>query len=183
MTNTHDLAGTVPDFRAGIWEVDLAHSEITFSIRQLVGNVHGRVTGFDLTITTGDDPLASSVRATVELASVSTGHRRRDTHIRSATFLDVANHPRVTYHSTGIRRAGDGWAIDGELTLHGVTRAVPLTVAAAGFAADPEGGRHASFSASALVDRSDFGIDRWTRGGIVGTKVAINLEIRAVLVA
>jgi polyisoprenoid-binding protein YceI len=182
MTNTPDVAAAVPDYRAGTWTVDLAHSEITFSVRQLFTAVHGRITGFDLTIVTGDDLLDSSVSATIELASVSTGNRRRDEHIRSATFLNVANYPRVTYDSAGIRRAGEGWIIDGDLTLHGVTRAVPLRVAAAGFAADLDGGRHASFSASALVDRRDFGIDRWSGGGAVGTKVAIALAIRAVLV-
>jgi len=121
--------------------------------------------------------------ATIDLASVDTGNPKRDEHLRSATFLDVASHPRVTYESTGVRRAGGGWVVDGDLTVHGVTRPVPLAVAATGFAADPDCGGHASFSATAVVDRTDFGIDGWTGGGVVGTKVRISLAITAVLVS
>jgi polyisoprenoid-binding protein YceI len=184
MNNNPDLAAAaVPGYRAGIWKVDLAHSDISFSVRQLVTKVHGRMTSFDIAIVTGDDPVDSSVSATIDLASVETGNSKRDEHIRSSTFLDVASHPRVTYESTGVRRAGEGWVIDGDLTLHGVTRPVPLAIAATGFAADRDGGGVASFSATALVDRRDFGIDRWTGGGVIGTKVPISLEITTVLVS
>jgi polyisoprenoid-binding protein YceI len=184
MNNDPEIAAAaVPGYRAGTWKVDLAHSEISFSVRQLVTKVHGRMTSFDIAIVTGEDPLDSSVSATIDLASVETGNPKRDEHIRSSTFLDVASHPRVTYDSTGVRRAGDGWVVDGDLTLHGVTRPVPLAVTATGFAADLDGGGRASFSATALVDRSEFGIDRWAGGGVVGTKVPISLEITTVLVS
>jgi polyisoprenoid-binding protein YceI len=184
MNNDPEIAAAaVPGYRAGTWKADPEHSEISFSVRQLVTKVHGRMTRFDIAIVTGEDPLDSSVSATIDLASVDTGIPKRDEHIRSSTFLDVANHPRVTYQSTGVRRAGEGWVVDGDLTLHGVTRPVPLAVAATGFAADPDSGGHANFSATALVDRSDFGIDRWSGGGVVGTKVPISLEITTVLVS
>jgi len=173
----------IPGYRTGTWKVDPEQSEISFSVRQLVTKVHGRMTGFDIAIVSGDDPSLSSVSATIDLASVDTGNPKRDEHLRSATFLDVANHPRVTYESTGVRRAGGGWVVDGDLTVHGVTRPVPLAVAATGFAADPDCGGHASFSATAVVDRTDFGIDGWTGGGVVGTKVRISLAITAVLVS
>jgi polyisoprenoid-binding protein YceI len=183
MNNDSDIvAAAVPGYRAGTWKADPARSDISFSIRQLVTKVHGRMTSFDIAIVTGDDPLDSSVSAAIDLASVETGNPKRDEHIRSSTFLDVARHFQVTYDSTGVRRAGAGWVIDGDLTLHGITRPVPLAVAAAGFAAGLDGGGHASFSATALVDRSDFGIDRWSGGGVVGTNVLISLEITAVLV-
>jgi polyisoprenoid-binding protein YceI len=183
VNNNSDIAAAaVPGYRAGTWKADPAHSDIRFAVRQLITKVRGRMTSFDITIVTGDDPLDSSVRATIDLASVETGNSRRDGHVRSSTFLDVADHPRVTYASTGVRRAGAGWVVDGDLTLHGVTRAVPLAVAATGFVADLGGGGHAGFSATALVDRSDFGIDGWSGGGVVGTKVPISLEITAVLV-
>jgi polyisoprenoid-binding protein YceI len=184
VNNDPDLAAdAVPDHQTGTWNVDLAHSEISFSVRQLLTQVRGRFSSFDITIVTGAGPLDSSVSATIDLASLDTGNRKRDEHVRSATFLDVASHPQVAYDSTGIRRAGEGWVIDGDLTVHGVTRAVPLAVAAARFAADPDGRRHASFSATALIDRRDFGIDRWTGGGVIGTKVPVHLEITAVLVS
>ena len=182
MNNDPVISAAMPGYRAGTWKADPAHSDISFSVRQVVMKVHGRMTSFDVAIVTGDDPLDSSVSATIDLASVETGNAKRDEHIRSSAFLDVASHPRVTYDSTGVRRAGEGWVIDGDLTLHGVTRPVPLAVAATRFAADPDGGGHATFCATALVDRSDFGIDRWAGGGVVGTKVPISLEITAVLV-
>jgi polyisoprenoid-binding protein YceI len=183
MNNIPDIAAAaVPGYRAGTWKADLAHSDISFSVRQLVTTLHGRMTGFDISIVTGDDPLDSSVSAIINLASVETGNPKRDEHIRSSTFLDVANHSQVRYESTGVRRAGEGWVIDGDLTLHGVTRPVPLAIVATGFAAGLDGGGHASFSATALVDRTDFGIDRWSAGGVVGRKVPISLEITAVLV-
>lgn len=182
MNNNSDLAAAAPGYRTGTWKVDLAQSEISFSVRQLVTKVHGRMTGFDIAIVTGDDPSHSSVTATIDLASVDTGNPKRDEHLRSATFLDVASHPRATYESTGVRRAGEGWVVDGILSLHGITRPVPLAIADTGFAADPDGGARAIFSATALIDRREFGIDRWTAGGVVGTKVPISLEITAVLV-
>ena len=183
MNNDPDIApAAAPGYRAGTWKVDLAHSEISFSVRQLVTRMRGRMTNFDIAIVTGADPSDSSVSATIDLASVETGNARRDEHIRSSVFLDVASHPQVTYESTGVRRAGEGWIIDGALSLHGVTRPVPLAIGAVGFVRDLDGGGRASFSATALVDRSEFGIDRWAGGGVVGTKVPISLEITAVLV-
>jgi polyisoprenoid-binding protein YceI len=91
----------------------------------------------------------------------------------------------MSYRSTGLRRTADGWVIDGELTLHGVTRQVPLIGEVNGFSPDPFGGHQAGFSATAQINRRDFGIDLTTPldgGGVaVGDKVSISLEIEAVL--
>ncbi len=91
----------------------------------------------------------------------------------------------MSYRSAGIRQADDRWIIDGELTLHGVTRQVPLTVEANGFGPDPWGGQRVGFSATAQISRRDFGIDisiAMDGGGVaVGDKVSISLEIEAVL--
>ena len=173
----------IPGYLAGTWKADPVHSEIAFSIRQvMVSKVRGRFTRYDVTIVTSEDPLGSSVAATIDLASVETGNEKRDDHIRSATFFEVEKYPTVSYRSTGLRRTDDGWVIDGELTLHGRTRRVPLTVAANRFGPDPDGGQRAGFSATAQLNRSDFGIDRWTGGGaVVSDKVSISLEIEAVL--
>jgi polyisoprenoid-binding protein YceI len=178
-------AGAVPGYPAGTWKADPGRSEIAFSVRLLLlGKARGRFTGFEATIVTGEDPMDSSVTATIDLASVDTGNARRDDHLRSAYF-QVENHPTMTYRSTGIRQADDGWGIDGELTLHGVTRSVPVTVEANGFVPGPRSGKRIRFSATAQVDRSDFGIGRailLDGGGVgIGDKVAISLEIEAVL--
>jgi polyisoprenoid-binding protein YceI len=173
----------IPGYRAGTWKADPAHSEIAFSIRQvMVSKVRGRFTSYDVTIVTGKDRLGSSIAATIDLASVDTGNERRNNHLRSADILKVEKHPTMSYRSTGIRQVDDGWVIDGELTLHGVTRQVPLTVEVNGFAPDPHGGQRAGFSATAQVNRRDFGIAiPMSGGGVVSDKVSISLEIEAVL--
>lgn len=173
----------IPGYLTGTWKADPARSAITFSVRQvLLTTVRGQFTGHDVTIVTGEDPLGSSVAATIELASIDTGNPKRDEHVRSATFLDAANHPTVSYRSTGIRHADEGWLVDGELTLHGVTRPVPLTVKRTRFLTGPDGEQRASYSATAQLNRGEYGIDRWTGGGaVVSDKVRISLDIEAVL--
>jgi polyisoprenoid-binding protein YceI len=112
----------IPGYRAGTWKADPARSEIAFSVRHLmVGKVRGRFTSYDVTIVTSEDPLGSSVAATIDLASIDTGHEQRDNHLRSADYLEVEKYPTMSYRSTGMHRTDDGWIIDGELTLHGVT--------------------------------------------------------------
>src|SRR5262249_52418486 len=144
---------TIPSYLAGIWEADPVHSEIGFSVRQLmVGKVRGRFTSYDVTIVTSQGPLGSSVAATIDLASIDTGNERRDNHLRSAAFLEVEKYPTMSYRSTGIRETDDGWIIDGELTLHGVIRQVPLTVELNGFDPEPNGGHRAGFSATAEIN-------------------------------
>ena len=177
---------SIPGYLVGTWKADPVHSEIAFSARHLmVSKTRGRFTSHDVTIVTSEDPLGSSVTATIDLASVDTGSEQRDSHLRSADFLDVEKYPTMSYRSTGIRQDDDGWVIDGELTLHGVTREVPLAVEVNGFGPDPFGGQRAGFSATAQLSRRDFGIDiavPMAGGGVgVGDKVSINLEIEAVL--
>jgi polyisoprenoid-binding protein YceI len=174
---------TTPGYLAGIWKADPAHSEIGFSARLLmVGKVRGQFTSYDVTIVTSDDPLGSSVAAQIDLASIDTGNERRDNHLRSADFFEVKTYPAMSYRSTAIRRADDGWIIDGDLTLHGVTRPVPLAVEANRFGPDPDGARRARFTATAQISRADFGVGRWAGGGaVVGGKVPISLRIEAVL--
>jgi len=176
----------IPGYLAGTWKADPVHSEIAFSVRHLmISKVRGRFTGYDVTIVTSEDPLASSVTATIDLASVDTGNEQRDNHLRSADFLEVEKYPAMTYRSTAMRRADDGWVVDGELTLHGVTRHVPLAVEMNGFGPDPWGGQRAGFSATAQINRRDFGIDLTVPldgGGVgVGVGVGVSLEIQAVL--
>jgi len=176
----------IPGYRVGTWKADPVHSEIAFSVRHLmVAKVRGRFTRYDVTIVTNQDPLGSSVAATIDLASVDTGNETRDNDLRSADYLEVDKHPTMSYRSTGIRQTGDGLVIDGELTLRGVTRQVLLAVEVHGFVPDPWGGQRAGFSATAQINRRDFGIGNiipMGGGGVaVGDTVSISLEIEAVL--
>jgi polyisoprenoid-binding protein YceI len=175
----------IPGYLASTWKADPVHSEIGFSVRQLmITTARGRFTSYDVTIVTSEDPLASTVAATIDLASIETGSEQRDKHLRSADYLDVDTYPTMSYRSTGIRPTDGGWLVDGDLTLHGVTRPVPLAVEVNGFRPDPFGGQRAGFSATAQIDRRDFGIDLTIpmdgSGIVVGTTVSISLEIQAV---
>ena len=115
----------LPDYVAGTWNVDAVHSDVSFSVRHMmVSKVRGRFTEFDATIVTADDQQASSVIATIDLTSIDTGNEQRDNHIRSADFFEVEKYPTMTYRSSGLRPNGENWIVDGELTLHGVTRPV-----------------------------------------------------------
>ncbi|MFG6191680.1 YceI family protein [Nonomuraea sp. JJY05] len=176
----------IPGYLAGTWKADPVHSEVTFTVRHLmISKTRGRFTTYDVTLVTSEDLLSSSVNATIDLASIDTGSEIRDNHLRTADYLEVEKYPTMSYRSTGIRRASDGWVIDGELTLHGVTRQVPLAVEVNGFGSDQWGAQRAGFSATAEINRRDFGIDISTPmeagGVVVGDKVSISLEIQAVL--
>ncbi|WP_326673969.1 YceI family protein [Streptomyces sp. NBC_01257] len=183
--STAPATAAIPGYLAGTWRADPDRCEVAFSLRYLTfGTARGRFTGCDATIVTREEPRASAVTATVDVASIDTGNEKRDKHLRSADYLDAENHPTMSYRSTGIRRSADGWTVDGELTLHGVTRQVPLAVEPDGFGPGPSGGQQAGFTATARIDRRDFGITARTDGGgvLVGNKVSIRLLVRAALV-
>jgi polyisoprenoid-binding protein YceI len=173
----------IPGYLAGTWKADPAQCEIGFAVRLLtVGKVGGRFTNYDVTVVTSRNPLGSSVAAEIGLASVDTGNERPDDHLRSADFFQVETYPTMSYHSTGIRQVGHRWIVDGQLTLHGVTRQVPLDVEANGFGPAPNGGPQVGFTATAQINRGDFGIHRWSGGGaMIGDKVPISLKIQAAL--
>jgi polyisoprenoid-binding protein YceI len=182
----------IPGYIAGTWTIDPLHTGIGFTVRHLmVSRVRGRFGTFEGTIVTGADPLDSSVAATIDLASVDTGIAQRDEHLRSAEYLDVAKYPAMTYASTGVRPDGRDFVLDGELTLRGVTREVPLRLEVGGFGPDPfrqddpSKGARAGFTATGEISRLEFGVGAATTlagGGLaLGDKVQIVLEIEAVL--
>ncbi|MBO0848768.1 MAG: polyisoprenoid-binding protein [Pseudonocardia sp.] len=170
---------------AGTWDIDPVHSDVSFAVRHLmVSKIRGRFGSFSGSIVTDPDVAGSSVTASIDLASVDTGNEQRDQHVRAAQWLDTDNHPTMTYRSTAVRRDGDGLVVDGELTLRGVTRSVPLTVELGGTGPDPWGGTRIGFSAAAAIDRRDFGIDVSVPidgGVVVSDRVQIQLEVEAVL--
>ena len=178
--------GTIPGYITGTWTIDPVHSEVGFSVRHMmVSKVRGKFTEFGGEIVTAENPLESSVTATIDLSSIDTGNADRDNHIRSADFFEVDTHKTMTYRSTGVRVAGDDFVLDGELTLKGVTKPVSLRLDVGGFGQDPYGGTRAGFTATGELKRSDFGVDfnavLETGGVVVADKVTITLEIEAIL--
>ena len=185
VADTSTLTG-VPGYVAGTWSIDPVHSEVGFTVRHMmVSKVRGKFRTFSGQLVTGDDPLGSSVIAEIDLFSIDTGNEQRDAHIRSADFFEVETYPTMTYRSTGVRRDGDGHVLDGELTLKGVTREVPLVLELNGFGPDAYGGTRAGFSGTAEINRRDFGVNfaavMETGGAVVSDKVTIQLEVEAVL--
>ncbi len=180
--------GTIPGYVAGTWKIDPLHSEVGFSVRHMmISKVRGKFTKFDGELVTTEDVVSSSVTAEIDLASIDTGSEQRDGHIRSADFFDAENHPLMTYRSTGLRADGDGYVLEGRLTLKGITRSVPLALEVNGFGPDSYGGTRAGFTGTAEINRQDFGVS-WnaameTGGVVVSDKVTVHLEIEAVLQA
>lgn len=180
------MTETLLRYIVGTWTIDPVHSEVGFSVRHMmVSKVRGKFNVFSGDIVTGETPLDSSVSATIDLSSIDTGNPDRDNHLRSADFFDVATHKTMTYRSTGVRLDDDGYVLDGELTLKGITRPIFLRLELGGFGPDPYGGTRAGFTATGELRRSDFGVDfnaaLETGGVVVADKVAINLEIEALL--
>jgi polyisoprenoid-binding protein YceI len=177
---------SIPGYIAGTWTIDPVHSEIGFSVRHMmVSKVRGKFNVFSGDIHTGESPIDSSVSATIDLSSIDTGNADRDNHIRSADFFDIDTHATMTYRSTGVRLDGDGYVLDGELTLKDITRPISLDLELGGFGPDPYGGTRTGFTATGELKRSDFGVDfnavLETGGVVVADKVTIHLEIEAVL--
>jgi polyisoprenoid-binding protein YceI len=182
-----DATIQIPGYIPGTWVIDPSHSEVAFSVRHLMlSKVRGRFTSFEGRLVTGENPLDSSVEATIDLASVNTNDANRDEHVRSADFFDVEQYPTMTYRSTGVRASGDGFVVDGELSLHGVTKPVSLALEVEGFLpTSPFGDTRVGFTASADINRNDFGVKFnmvLDNGGVgLGEKVHITLDIEAVL--
>ena len=182
-TTTQTSTTTIP---AGTWEIDPVHSEVGFTARHMmVSKVRGRFGTFSGTITAAEDPAQSSVEAVIDAASVDTSNEQRDNHLRAPDFLDAEKYPEITYRSSGVREDGNYWVVDGELTVHGVTRPVPLLLELNGVSLDPYGNTRAGFSASTEINRRDFGVTLNMPmdggGAVVSDRININLEVEAVL--
>jgi polyisoprenoid-binding protein YceI len=185
MSTTTELKSGIAGLTAGVWNVDASHSTIGFSARHLmVSKVRGHFATFTGTLTIADDPLASGVEATVEIASITTGDDSRDGHLKSADFFDAENFPTMTLVSKGIEQDGSDYVLHTDLTIKGVTKPVDFELEFDGVAGDPWGGTRAGFSAQAEINRKDWGLE-WnvaleTGGVLVGEKVKIQLDVEAV---
>ena len=170
---------------SGSYAIDPSHTSASFSVRHAgIAKVRGTIAVTDGTITVGDDLESSSVTATLDAASVSTGNADRDAHLRSADFWHAEERPTWTFESTSITADGDDYVIAGNLTINGVTKPVELETEFTGTATDPFGNSRAGFEAELEIKRADFGLT-WnaaleTGGLLVGDKVKISLDVSAI---
>ena len=185
ITSTREFRGLqIPV--AGTYTLDAAHKRVGFVARHLmVSKVRGNFDEATATIVVGEDPLQSSVSATIQTASVFTGQSDRDNHLRTSDFFEVAKYPTIEYRSTGIKSfEGNEFVLEGELTIKGITKPVDLHVEFEGAGRSPYGHDVFGFSASAEIDREEWGLT-WNvaleSGGVmVGKKVKIEIEGEAI---
>lgn len=172
----------IPGYLAGTWDLDPTHTDVGFVVRHMVvAKVRGRFDKVSGHIVTAENPFESSIDVAVDLRSVSTKNAQRDDHLRSPDFFEVDTHPEMTYRAGGVRQDGEQFVLDGELTLKGVTKIVPLTFELNGFASD---GTRAGFSATGQLNRKDFNVnfDAMHNGGaVVSDKIDIQIEAEVVL--
>jgi polyisoprenoid-binding protein YceI len=176
---------TVTDLAAGTWNIDPAHSSVSFVARHLgLSKVRGSFGGFSGTIVVAENHLDSTVSVTIDATSVVTGDEKRDAHLRSSDFFDTDAHKEITFVSTKVVEKGDDFQVHGDLTIHGTTRPVVLDLEFNGVSADPWGGTRAGFEATTTVSRKEFGVefDIPLDGGglVVGDKIKIELDVEAV---
>jgi polyisoprenoid-binding protein YceI len=167
---------------AGTYLLDAAHKRVGFVVRHLmVSKVRGNFGEATATITIAEDPLQSSVTASITTASVFTGQPDRDNHLRTGDFFEAEKYPTMEFRSTGIKSwDGNEIVVDGELTIKDVTKPVELLVEFEGVGRSPYGFDVFGFSATTEIDREDWGLTynmALESGGVmIGKKVKIEIE-------
>lgn len=185
---TRDYNGTqIPV--AGTYQLDAAHKRVGFIARHMmVSKVRGEFTEAAATITIAEDPLASSVTATIQAASFDSKSEQRDGHVKGEDFLNVEKYATLEFRSTAVKDFdGSEFVLVGELTIKDVTREVELRVEIEGVSRSPWGQDLFGFTATTEIDREDFGIT-WNAaleggGVLVSKKIKIEIEGEAVLQA
>lgn len=172
------------------WQIDAAHTSVEFAVKHMMfTTVRGRFKDVKGTIVADEDhPDGSRVEVTIGAASLDTGSADRDTHLRSADFLDVDTHPTITFRSKRIegaaKKEGDKFRLTGDLTIRGTTMEVTLDCTYEGTGKDPWGGTRSGARATGTIDRRDWGL-KWnqaleTGGILVANEVRIEVEVQAV---
>ena len=173
-----------------LWNIDPAHTGVEFAVKHMMfTTVRGRFKQLTGTIEVDEaNPDRSRVQVEIDAGSLDTGVADRDAHLRSADFLDVANHPKMTFRSKRVegamKKEGDRFTVTGDLTIRGTTIEVKLDCQYEGTGTDPWGGTRSGVRATTTIDRRDWGL-KWnqaleTGGILVANEVRIELEVQAV---
>jgi polyisoprenoid-binding protein YceI len=176
---------TIAPAETSTWNIDPAHSRAEFKVKHMmISNVKGSFTNLTGTLIEDvADPLLSQVHASIDIATVNTGDSQRDGHLKSADFFDYEKYREMTFVSMGVKATGKRqFEVTGDLSLHGVTKSVTFSVdGPSAPAKDPWGNNRIGLSATAQINRKDFGLV-WNTpldsGGIlVGEEVDISLDV------
>lgn len=182
LTGILSLAGPLALAQTSTWVPDKAHSEVDFSILHMsIAHVHGRFGNIGGAVTWNeDDPTKSSVNVTIDVTTVDTGNSARDSDLKSDNYFDVAQFPTATFVSTSVAKTADGLSINGNLTVHGVTKPVTLdAVGPTGPIPGMDHKPHGGFSATATIKRSDFNIAPKMPTAALGDEVKLTIELDA----
>jgi polyisoprenoid-binding protein YceI len=171
----------------GDYTIDSAHTQIGFVARHaMITNVRGQFEEFEGGVhLAGDDPSTSSAQVTIRTKSVQSHNGMRDEHLRGSEFLDVANHPTITFASTEVHRVDDTtFAVTGDLTIRGVTRPITVAFELTGAETDPWGGFRVGFEGKATINRKDWGVS-WNTllesgGVLISERVTLELDVALV---
>ena len=171
-----------------VYQIDPAHSAAQFKVRHMmIANVKGEFTKISGTVTSDpSNPSATQIQATIDASSISTRDEQRDGHLKSADFFDVARFPSITFQSKEVQPSGsNSFEVVGDLTIHGVTQPVPLTVEeVTPEAKDPWGNLRRGATAKTKVNRKDFGL-HWNvaleaGGFLVGDDIEIAIDVELI---
>ena len=182
------MSANAPQSATTTWNFDPAHTTAEFKVKHMmITNVKGQFTSVTGVLTLDETDITNSrVEASVEAASINTREADRDTHLKSADFFDVEKFPTLTFASTRVTQKGTGdLEVEGDLTIHGVTRKVVFAVEGpTPPGKDPWGNTRLGASATTKINRKDFGL-MWnaaleTGGILVGDEVRITVDVEAI---
>jgi|SRR5579863_295930 len=171
-----------------IYQIDPAHSAAQFKVRHMmIANVKGEFTKVSGTVTSDpSNPSATQIQAVIDTSSISTRDEQRDGHLKSADFFDVARFPSITFQSSQVTPSGsDSYEAVGDLTIHGVTQPIALTVEeVTSEAKDPWGNMRRGATAKTKIRRKDFGLN-WNvaleaGGFLVGDEIEITIDVELI---
>jgi polyisoprenoid-binding protein YceI len=169
---------------AGTWNIDSAHSSVQFAVRHMmVSTVRGEFTKVSGSVDLDEADISKSrIEATIDATTINTREPKRDAHLKTPDFFDVANNPTITFRSKSVEKAGAGFRVTGDLTLRGVTKEVVLDVdPLSPQVKDPGGNARTGTTARTKINRKDFGVS-WNRaldagGVVVSDDVAITIDV------
>ena len=166
------------------WVIDASHSNAGFTVKHLmITNVRGEFQKLEGTVSYDPArPEATTIEATIEVASINTRDEKRDGHLKSADFLDAEKFPKIAFKSKAVKAKGDELVVTGDLTIHGVTKEVVLEVEGPSApTADPWGNQRVGATATTKIKREDFGMV-WNAaleagGVLVSNEVKITIDV------
>ena len=182
------MSANAPEPTTTTWNIDPVHTMAEFKVRHMmITNVKGHFTGVTGVLSLDEQDITKSqVEASIDAASINTREADRDTHLKSADFLDVEKFPKLTFTSTRVTSTGEGeLQVEGDLTIHGVTRKVEFAVEGpTPPGKDPWGNTRIGWTATTKINRKDFGLT-WnttleTGGILVGDEVSITFDVEAI---